>query len=349
MMTLLVTVFLVVFISAMCSLFEAVLYSTPASHIESLAQAGRPSGRIFRKLRDKVDEPITAILSLNTISNTGGAAVAGMVAATVLEPNGKIWFNVLFTLLILFLAEVIPKTIGVIYSRTLTGLVARPLRLLVVVFSPVVWLVGRVTRLVAAGKPQQQSVSSEEIVLMAQLGIRRGVIAKDEALVIENILSLQKKTVGEVMTPRTVLFSLNGQDTVAEAFADLRILAHSRIPVYFEDREDVGGIVHSRDVIAAVAKDRQQVLIESLMEPVHFVLEKTSLNKILKMFLERGEHLFIALDEFGGLAGLITLEDILEEILGREIVDEFDQVTDMRQLARTRREEVLTGPGQPQL
>lgn len=348
MMALLITVFLVVFISAMCSLCEAILYSTPASHVESLVQEGKPSGRVFRKLREKVDEPITAILSLNTIANTGGAAVAGMVAATVLEPNGKIVFNVLFTLLILFFSEVIPKTVGVIYSRTLAALIARPLRLLVVSFSPVVWLVGKVTRLVAAGKQEQQSISSEEIVLMAQLGIRRGVIHKDEALVIENILSLQKKTVGEVMTPRTVLFSLSGQDTVAQAFVDSKLLSHSRIPVYFEDREDIGGIVHSRDVLAAVAADRQEVLLESLMEPVHFVLEKSSLNKILKMFLERGEHLFIALDEFGGLAGVITLEDILEEILGREIVDEFDQVTDMRQLARTRREKVLTGQGELQ-
>lgn len=342
MFLLTLTVTLVVAVSAMCSLFEAVLYSVPASYVESLFRSGHASGKVLRRLREKVDEPITAILSLNTISNTGGAALAGMIAGGFLGSQGKFWFNALLTLLILFFAEVIPKTIGFIYSRSLAGWIARPLLALVVLFKPMVRLCGLITRLVA-GKRESSHISGEELVMMAQLGIRRGVIAADEGAMIENILSLQKKTVGEVMTPRMVLYSLSGEVTVAEARSEEEIFTHSRIPIYFEDPEDISGIVHRRDILKAGSMETR---LEEFMRPVHFVLEKTRLDRVLKRFLESGEHLLIALDEFGGVAGLITLEDVLEEILGQEIIDEFDRVPDMRQLAHERRQSILATQAQ---
>jgi CBS domain containing-hemolysin-like protein len=324
----------------MCSLFEAVLYSVPVSFIETIAESGRPSGRILQRLRGNIDRPIAAVLSLNTIANTAGAAISGAIATAVL---GSAWLGVfsgVFTLAILLFSEIIPKTIGVVHNRRLAPVVAWPLQLLVWVLTPFIWLTSLVTRTVAGShEPHQTSV--EELLVLARLGLRKGVIDKNKALVIQNILSLEAKYVSEIMTPRTVVFSLSGELTVDEARKAEGFYTHSRIPVYFKNPEDIAGIVHRRNVLNRAAEDELNLKLESLMKPVHFVMDKTRLDKTLKLFLERNEQMFIALDEYGGLSGVITLEDVLEEILGTEIVDEFDEVADLRQLAHQRRERVL--------
>ncbi len=342
MTALFLTVAAVIAVSAMCSLFEAVLYSVPASHVESLVEAKRPAGRLLKQLRSNVDQPITAILSLNTISNTAGAALAGALATRAFGDQWFVAFSAVFTLAILLFSEVFPKTAGVVYSRPLAKLVARPLQALVWLFMPLIRLARLATRVIAGGR-ESDEVSGEEIAVMARLGTRAGAIHEDQAMVIENILSLESKTVNQVMTPRTVLFTLAGERTVEEAYRDLGVLTYSRIPVYTESNENVVGIAHRRDILAAVAHDQLDKKLEELVKPVHFVLEQTNLSRVLALLLERSEQLFVALDEFGGLAGVITLEDVLEEILGKEIVDEFDQVTDLRELAMSRREEVLKG------
>ncbi|MCP3964441.1 MAG: HlyC/CorC family transporter [bacterium] len=341
MTPLILTVAAVILVSALCSLFEAVLYSVPISHVESLAEAKKPSGIALRKLREHVDRPITAILSLNTISNTAGAALAGALATRVFGADWFIAFSAFFTLSILMFSEILPKTAGVIYSRPLAGPVARPLQALVWLFRPLLYLSRLITKAVA-GSRQADQISGEEIAVMARLGIREGVIAEGEGKVIENILSLESKTASEVMTPRTVLFTLDAELTVEEAHTREGVLTYSRVPIYLDSNENIVGIALRRDILSAVARDRLDVKLEELVQPVHFVLEKTNLSRVLRQFLERGEHLFVALDEFGGLAGVITLEDVMEEILGTEIVDESDRVTDLRELARKRREQVLS-------
>ncbi len=339
---LIITVVAVITISALCSLFEAVLYSVPTSHVETLAEEKRASGRLLQELRANVDRPITAILSLNTISNTAGAAFAGALATDVFGAEKFVAFSFFFTLAILFFSEILPKTAGVIYSRPLSTLVARPLRAMVWLFAPLLQLSQLATRAIA-GTREADQVSGEEIAVMARLGLRTGVIHEDQAKVIENILSLESKVVSQVMTPRTVLFTLAAERTVEDAHRDEGALTYSRIPIYVDSNENVVGIVHTRDVLTAVARDELDVTLEALVQPVHFVLDKTNLSRVLALFLERGEHLFVALDEFGGLAGVVTLEDVMEEILGKEIVDEFDQVTDLRELAELRRRQVLQG------
>ena len=340
MIELIIVVAAVIVVSAICSVMEAILYAVPLSHIEAIAGQGRKSGKILQKLRQRIDQPITAILTLNTIANTAGAAFAGAIAARVL---GNVWlglFSGLLTLGILLLSEIIPKTIGVVYSRQLSAVIARPLFVLVWVLRPFVWLASLMTAVIARGS-EHEKISQEELIVMARLSLRKGEIDSSEMQVIQNILSLEDKTVKEVMTPRTVVFALGAKKTVKEAQSREEILTHSRIPVFFENSEDIEGIVYRRDVLYAVAKDETELKLEKLMKPVHFVLEKDRLDKVLKLFLDRAEHLFIVIDEFGGLAGVITLEDVLEEILGREIVDEFDQVTDMRELAQRRRQKVI--------
>tara|TARA_B100000686_G_C16793234_1_gene980272 strand:- start:992 stop:2020 length:1029 start_codon:yes stop_codon:yes gene_type:complete len=340
MTELILAVLAAVLISAMCSLFEAVLYSVPVGHVESMVESKRSAGKILQGLRENVDRPIAAILSLNTIANTAGAAVAGAAAAKVF---GEIWlgyFSAAFTLAILLFSEVVPKTAGVVYSRSLVTVIARPLQLLVWLFQPLIWLCGSVTYLISRGG-QSPSVSEDEILGLARIGRQTGTIETDQAVAIENILSLEKKAVRDIMTPRTVAVMIGAETTVDELRQQKTVLNYSRIPIFDKDGEDVVGMINRRDVLTAMADGRGSLRLDEMMRPVDFVVESFSLNRLLRKFLSRGQHLLMVLDEFGGLAGLVTLEDVLEEILGQEIVDEFDQVADLRELARNRREETL--------
>ena len=341
MLELSIVVGLVLVGSATCSLLEAVLYSIPPTQVHALERSGRPSGRILRQLRAQIDRPIAAILSLNTLANTGGAAVAGAIAATVLGTAWVGYFSAGLTLAILMLSEIIPKTAGVAYSRQLAGPVARPLQLLVAVFAPVIWLSRLVTRLVLRGR-EEDRISDEELLVLVGLGLRSGTFKPHEVLVIQNILSLETKTARDIMTPRTVVFSLSAELTVREAAAESKLLRHSRVPVYDRTLEDVVGVVHRVDVLRAAAQGQFDIKLGDLMHPAYFVVDSTRLDKLLRTFLERRQHIVAVIDEFGGLAGIVTLEDVLEEILGREIVDETDQVTDLREVARRRREETLS-------
>ena len=340
MLELILTVAAVVIVSGLCSLSEAVLYSVPVSHVESLVHSKSKRGRVLQSLRRNIDRPIAALLSLNTIANTAGAAFAGALADRILGTRWLFLFSLGLTLLILFVAEIVPKTAGVIYCRPLSSRVARPLRALVWLMSPLVWVSGWVTRHMAAGRKTEE-VSEAEIIMMTRLGLQKGVIDEDEAMVIHNILALETRTVRDVLTPRTVLFALPGDLTVGDARKEQGLLTHSRIPVFFKNLDEIGGIVHRRDVLNAVAEDRFDTRIEELMKPVHFVPAKMRLNRALKLFLSRGEHMFVVVDEFGGTSGVVTLEDILEEILGKEILDEFDEVADLREMAQRRRQQAL--------
>ena len=327
----------VVITSGACSLFEAVLYSVPLSKIAALEHAGKPSGPLLRTLRTQVDRPIAAILSLNTVANTGGAALAGAIASSVL---GSVWigyFSAVFTLVILLISEIIPKTIGVMYASHLAGAIARPLTLLVRSCTPIIWVSRLVTQLVAANR-ESDHVSDEELLLMVRRGLSTGDLQPHEADVISNVLSLETKTAAQIMTPRTVLFALQTNIPLTEAAADDHLLQHSRVPIYEDNPDDIIGVVHRRDILRAAAKDQFQTSLDELMHPVHFVTETTKLDQLLRTFLEQRQHLIVVTNEFGSVTGIVTLEDVLEEILGREIIDEFDQVVDLRAFARQQRQ-----------
>ena len=346
MTELVLAVALAVGFSAMCSLFEAVLYSVPVGHVEAMAESGQPTGRILRSLRQRVDRPISAILSLNTIANTAGAAWAGAAFVVVFDDE-RLWlFSAAFTLAILLFSEVIPKTAGVVYCRGLAGPVARPLLAMVWIFRPLIWLTGQVTRLIARdqGSP---GVSEEELLVMARLGHKEGAIDADEAAVIENILGLKEKTVRDIMTPRTVVYSLAVSSTLRQVRDSAQSLNHTRVPVYDADGDDVVGTVHRHDLLAAMAEGQWDRTLEEMMRPVDFVADNLTAGRLLRRLLESRQHLVMVIDEFGSLGGLVTLEDVLEEILGTEIVDEFDTAVDMRELAHRRRRQSLGEPGQP--
>ena len=330
-----------IFISAGCSLFEAVLYSVPMRHIEALDQAGKTSGKIFKKMRLNVEQPITAILSLNTIAHTAGAAVAGSAAAAVFGHEWLGYFAGFFTLAILIFSEIIPKTAGVVYGRSLLSPVAHCLKGLVLLMAPAIWLSSLVTRLIARDKTED-AVTAKEIRAMARSSLRTGGIKPYQEKIIERILTLQNKKVKDVMTPRTVVFSLSEHLTLEEASGNVQKWEHSRFPVYDEDMEDVVGVVLTKELFIALREEKQDVHLTELMRPAHFVAETATLNSVLMEFLGSRQQLFIVLDEYGGLSGLISLEDVLEEILGREIVDESDMVMDKRALARQRRQRLTS-------
>lgn len=341
MLDLILVVALATLISALCSLSEAVLYSVPWSHLEQMRKNGKKSGQLLFDLRQNVERPISAILTLNTVANTAGAALAGAFAASVFGADNLVYFSLVFTLIILVFAEVIPKTVGVMYSKPLAGFLARPLAFLVLVLAPVIWLMSWMTRFVGRRKAGPDA-TEEDLRAVLSLTRRAGVIKPYEELSIRNILTLDTKPVKDIMTPRTVIFSFPAELTVQQARNLKTTWPHSRIPVYEgEDQEDIVGVVFRRELLEALANDLDDLSLSRLMKPVQFVLENMSLDKLLVRFLESRMHMFIVLDEYGGLAGLVTLEDVLEEILGSEIVDETDQVVDMRELARQRRQQLV--------
>ncbi len=326
-----------IFVSAMCSIFEAVLYSIPLSHIEILAKSGKKSGRVLKNLRSDIQKPITAILTLNTIANTMGAAVAGASAAMLLGEKSLALFSAMFTLSILLFSEILPKTAGVAYCRELAPWIALPVKWLVTILTPIIWISQSVTRLVPKHK-KETLISAEEIQAFAAISRKSGEIDPEQEKVITNILELDNKSVRQVMTPRTVTFVMNEHLTVAEAQKMKQQWdSHSRVPVYDNDLDDIVGIVLRKDVLNSVADGREQQKLSVMMHPVHFVPEFAPLQRVMMEFFKFRQHLFVVVDEYGGFTGVISLEDIIEEIVGHEIMDESDQTKNMRQLARSKR------------
>ena len=341
MLELLLAIAIALVLTAFCSLSEAVLYSLRWSWIERMRAEGKRSGELMYQLRMNIEKPITAILTVNTAACAAGSAVAGALAVGELGEEKLVYFTVLFTVFILIFGEILPKTLGVAYARRLSPFLAGPLKFMVAVLAPVIWASGF---LVNAVKPKSKGpdASEDDIRAMVRLTSRAGKINALEAMSITNILALDTKHVCQIMTPRTVVFSLPAGMTVAQARDENPLWSHSRVPVYeADDPENVVGIAYRRQVFEALANDQHGLKLSQLMKPVQFVLDTMSLDKVLIRFIDSKMHLFVVLDEYGGVCGVITLEDVLEEILGKEIVDETDEVTDMRELARVRKEQLL--------
>ncbi|NOQ66677.1 MAG: DUF21 domain-containing protein [Desulfobacterales bacterium] len=326
-----------IIVSAFCSIIEAVLYSVSQSQVEVMAKSGKKSGFVLKELKKDIRQPITAILTLNTIANTMGAAVAGASAAVVFGEENLVWFSIFFTLAILLFSEILPKTAGVAYAKNLASWIAIPLNTLTKIMRPLIWLCQVVTHLIPK-QAKEALVSIEEIQAVAMLGRKAGKIEPQQEKVIANILKLQDKTVREVMTPQTVVFTLNENLTIAEALKfKEQWNKHSRVPVYEENHDDVVGLVLSRNVLLNFAEGMGEKKLSDLMQPVHFVPEAAPLNKIMIEFFEQQVHLFVVVDEYGSVTGVISLEDIIEEIVGREIIDESDTAGDLREYARHRK------------
>ena len=329
-------------VSTTCSLLEAVLLSLSTSQVEMMLETHPRQANNLKKLKENIEQPITAILTLNTLAHTIGASVAGASAVALFGQNGLIWFSLTFTLAVLLFTEILPKTIGVTFAKQLGPYIVAPLRVMIMVLKPLIWMAQLMNRLVPNSQ-KTHHISAEELKTIASLSRQSGEIEADQEKVIANILQLGSKTVRQVMTPRTVTFSAPQALTIKEAARmEGKWRMHSRVPVYEGEPDNVVGIVLSQDVLMAAAVGQDTIQLSQIMRPVHFVPETAPLDRIFIDFFERYQHLFVVVDEYGSVTGVISMEDILEEIIGREIVDESDKARNMRELAMIRKKKLHT-------
>lgn len=334
-MAILITYFLTaLFVSFLCSLLESVLLSLSIPHVSVMEKAGLRSGKIMAELKKNINRPLAAILTINTIANTVGAAGVG---AQTLLIYGNEWVAMasgILTISILIISEIIPKTIGTIYSKSLSSFTAFTIRILMVITYPFVILSESMSKLIQGGENGGDSKASrEELLAMAEISEDEGSIDEQEGDIIENLIKLDDIPIEEVMTPRSVVFALNQDETVGEVVKNNSPISFSRIPVYEKDLDHIIGFVNRYNVVNKQAEDQFHIKMIDLMKPIHTVNEKESVSNVLDQFVKRRQQIFMVSDEFGTTTGLISLEDAIETLLGVEIVDEHDHVVDMRKLA----------------
>ncbi len=335
-MTVLVTIVaLTILISFTCSLCEAALYSSRMSTLEVAKTEGRHARLAERLIEMKRDiaVPISAIVILDTVTDTAGATVVGLYAAEALGNWLVPLFTILFTVTVLLIGEIAPKTLGVVYWRTLWPVIVWPVTVTKYVLYPLIILTQAFAGLITRGHKAPQ-VTEEEILAVVRMGATEGEISHDESLLVHNIISLENRQVQEIMTPRTVMFSLDAETTVEEALKAVDQRGFTRIPIYEEDRENIIGYITIHDLFSAKTLSNPQSRIKSLAKAISFVPETRDSLALLTGFLKRRRHIAIVVDEYGGVAGLVTLEDLIETLLGKEIVDETDKVVDLQQRAR---------------
>jgi CBS domain containing-hemolysin-like protein len=320
-------------VSFLCSMMEATLLSVTPSYVAALEVRHRGAASLLRRLKRDIDEPIAAILTLNTIANTFGATAAGAQAAKVFGNTYIAVFSAVLTLLILFLSEIIPKTLGAVYWRRLAPFAARVLWVLIPTLWPLVALARRLTRLMARGATST-AVHREEFTALAELGAREGLFRAEESRVLRNLFRLGSLRAKHIMTPRIVLFALPESATVQDVLREHTEFRFSRIPVYGEDLDDVSGYVLKDDVLLCGARDQHTRRMSDLRREIQVVPESLPLPALLERFLDSREHIALVVDEYGGTAGVVSMEDVVETVLGMEIVDEADKHKDMQELAR---------------
>ncbi|MBK8024128.1 MAG: DUF21 domain-containing protein [Chloroflexi bacterium] len=324
-------------VSFTCSVMEAVLLTSSASHVEGLVQRGKRGGVLMSRLKENVERPISAILTLNTIAHTVGATLAGAEAAAIFGNDYVGLISAVLTLLILVLSEIIPKTIGAVYWRQLTVPSAYIIQAMLVVTYPAVVVFEVLGRLLRPSE-SAPTVTRGDLEVLANISHEEGALMERENRILRNLLRLDAVKVYEIMTPRTVAFALEANLTVEAAYRLPGGLPFTRIPVFRERIDNVVGYVLRGDILQALASDRHNETIESLVRKIEAIPETTTVAEALNAFADKREHIFLIIDEYGGMAGILTMEDAFESLLGIEITDEKDLVADLRQLAQQRYE-----------
>lgn len=319
-------------VSFLCSVLEAVLLSTPVSFIEMKEQQGAKHAKLMMSLKQDIDKPISAILSLNTIAHTVGSAGVGAEAVKVF---GEAYFGIIsavLTILILVLSEIIPKTVGSYYWRNLAMGSAPVINAMVYISYPLVWISKLITRIVAS-KSSNVSVSREEVSAMVSVGEKEGVFENTESQVIHNLIKLENITVGEIMTPRTVAVTASENISLKDFHTDKMNHAFSRIPVYGENPDFITGFVLKQTVLEKLADDKFDLRLKDIRRPILACDEDSPVAYIWERLLKQKEQIAQVQNKYGLFLGIVTMEDIIETVIGQEIVDENDMVTDMQALA----------------
>ncbi len=331
-------------VSFLCSIMEAVLLSVTPSFVARMEGERGVLGRKLSELKRDIDRPLAAILSLNTIAHTVGAAGAGAQAAIVF---GNAYLGVasaILTFLILVFSEIIPKTLGALYWRPLAGSVVRLLVPTIWLMWPLVKLAEGLTWMLARGR-RKVTIRRDEFQALADVGAREGVLHQHESQILRSLMRFSNLTARDIMTPRTVVFALPESMTVSEvlqAYPDIRF---SRIPLYRQDKDRVSGFVLKSDILLHAARGEGDAEVKQFMHPIEAVPETAPLQGLFEGLVEDRTHVAIVVDEYGGLAGLVTLEDVVETLLGLEIMDEVDTVDDMQRYAREKWQARARGMG----
>ena len=330
-----ITIFLILAlgVSFLCSLLEAIILSVTWSHIEILSKDDKRSGKRLKELKEDIDVPLAAILTLNTISHTIGAAGVG----SEFNKLGNEWFTVasiILTILILVFSEIIPKTLGAIYWKRLAPSSAYLLDILIWITWPIVIVLNSFSRKISEGNEDQKEMTREEMIAVAEMGENQGALEKQETQVIKNLLTMDKILAEDVMTPSTVMLTFHRKDKIGEIDEEHSPIPFSRIPVREENLDDIIGVVFRSKIMELYGEGNTDIAMEDLISELSTVSPEDSIATLLDEFLKKREHIFLVVDEYGTTQGIITLEDAVETLLGAEIVDESDSVEDMRQLAR---------------
>jgi CBS domain containing-hemolysin-like protein len=323
---------LAIIVSFLCSLLESVILSVSPAYIAVLEKENHKRAGLLSDLKDNIDRPLAAILTLNTIAHTVGAAGVGAQVLVIWGDSYVALGSALLTVAILVFSEIIPKTLGAVYAKKLALICAPTINLFIYVTYPLV-ILSEVLRDIV-DRQKHVSTTREEVMVAAEIGVDEGAIRKNESLVIQNILTLNKIEVSDIMTPRSVVFALDGDDTVGDVFQEHKSIEFSRIPVFKENTDHVIGMILRYKLMEAYSQDLDHLKIETFIKPIHSVPETISVAACMDQFIKRKDHIFLVVDEYGGLEGIVTLEDVVETLLGVEIVDEFDSVEDLRKHAR---------------
>ncbi len=340
-MGLLVLFFLIsIVFSFLCSIWEAVLLSIPPSYVATKDKEGGKVGQLLVKYKTNIDQPLAAILTLNTIAHTVGAIGVGAQAA-------KLWTNyyvfginmsavmvpAAMTLAILILSEIIPKTLGANYWRALTGFTVSSLSIVIYALYPLVWLSQLITNMLKKDK-KRSVLSRTEFAAMAEIVAEEGVIKKGEYKIIKNLLRFHSIRAKDVMTPRTVVVAAEQNQTVNELYDKIKERRFTRIPIFEKSKDHTVGFVISDDVFSQIISGHSDKPLKEIKRDILIVPHDSSLPFVFNELLEKRQHIAMVVDEYGGMSGILTMEDVLETLLGLEIVDEFDRTVDMQKMAR---------------
>jgi len=326
---------LALFVSFLCSIMEAVLLSTPQSFLIVKQEKGNVWAKTFIELKTNIEKPLSAILSLNTVAHTIGAAGVGVQAVKVF---GEAYFGIasaILTILILVITEIIPKTIGATYWRNLTKITSYIIRGMIIITYPLVLMSAIITRLISK-KKYGLSTSREEISALASIGADEGIFTKKEHKIIQNLLRLKNIRVKEIMTPRVVVAVANESLLLKDFLITKDYLKYSRIPIYSETDDNIMGYVLRQKVLEKLAEDQHELTLRDIKRDIVIFPDSIVLFNAWEKLLEKKEHIALIVDEYGGMEGIVTMEDIVETLLGLEIVDEKDTITDMQKYARER-------------
>ena len=326
-------------VSSICSVLEATILSTPITFINTLEQQGAKGAARLKRLKTDIDRPISAILIVNTIANTVGASLVGAEAAKLFASTGVGVISGLFTFCILVFSEIIPKTIGSNYWRSIAVPASAVIQFLIYITYPIVWLVEKFTHFFT--DDSAPAVSREEVVAMVSTGAEEGVLEKEENKMIQNLLKLDDVTAHEIMTPSSVVTMAESSQTIREFYNSDDFAKFSRIPLYEEENDDyITGYVLKQEILEKLAQDKFNIKLKDLARPILSFNENESVSNIWEKLLEKKEHISVIIDEYGSMRGIVTMEDVIETMLGFEIVDEKDEVVDMQELAKEQWQQV---------